>query len=176
MSDFTNICVDVETLSTRPDAVIVAIGAVKFNFNNDKTETFKVNINPRDGKRLGLHISKDTLDWWRKQKPEAINAWQHSQIDLEDALAQFSAFCGEANYIKFWSNGTHFDYPILESSYNAIGKVAPWRYWNVHELRTAYLLGGLDVNTEDRVGTYHDAVDDCLTEIKWLKKAVGQHD
>lgn len=172
MPEFNHICVDVETLSTKPNAIIVTIAAVKFNLNSDNIETFSVNINPRSSKNFGLHISQDTLDWWRKQNPEAVNAWQHSQIGLEDGLDQFSAFCNTSDML-YWSNGTHFDFPILESSYDATNKKVPWKYWNVHELRTAYLLGDLDPKKEERVGVYHNAVDDCLTQIKNLKKALG---
>ena len=175
MSDeFHHICVDTETLSTKHDAVIVTIAAVKFNIYTDTFETFKVNINPRDSKRLGLRISTDTISWWRAQRPEAVSAWQHSQIDLADALDQFSAFCGSSKDMLYWANGSWFDFPILESSYGVVGKVPPYKYWNVHELRTAYLLGNVDPKKEERVGVYHDAVDDCLSQIKFLKKALGK--
>lgn len=44
---FHHMCVDVETLSTRPDSVIVQIAGVKFNMENDKTEDFLINVCPR---------------------------------------------------------------------------------------------------------------------------------
>lgn len=168
-----HICVDLETLSTRSNAVIVTIAAVKFNFVNDKTDEFCVNINPLESKALGLHISKETLDWWRVQKPEATKAWMNSQIGLSEALDEFDAFCGNAKYTNFWSQGINFDFPIMESSYHALARKEPYKYWNLHDMRTAFYLAGMDTKLEDRVGTYHNAIDDCLTQISWLKKALG---
>lgn len=168
-----HICIDLETLSTRSNAVIVTIAAVKFNFLGDDVEKFSLNVNPREGKALGLHISKETVDWWRLQRPEATKAWMNSQVGLGDALDQLDAFCGGKKDTHYWSLGTNFDFPILESSYEVLDRKEPWKYWNIHDMRTAYYLAGLDTKLEERVGTYHNAIDDCLTEIKWLKKALG---
>lgn len=168
-----HICIDLETLSTRSNAVIVTIAAVKFNFTSDKTETLCVNVNPIEGKQLGLHISKETLDWWRVQKPEACRAWQTSRMGLSEALDELDVFCGDAKHTHFWSQGINFDFPILESSYDVLGRQEPWKFWNLHDMRTAFYLAGMDTKTEDRIGTYHNAIDDCLTQIMWLKKALG---
>lgn len=168
-----HICVDIETLSTRSNAVIVTIAAIKFNFTSDETETFCVNVNPVHGKELGLHISKETLNWWRSQKPEACKAWQTSPIGLAEALDSFNEFCGSDKNTHYWSNSINFDFPILESSYFVLNKEHSWRYWNLHDMRTAYYLAGLDTKLEERIGVYHDALSDCLTQIKWLKKALG---
>lgn len=173
MPDFAHIMVDIETLSTRANAVIVTIAGVKFNLGSDETENFCVNINPREGRKLGLHISPETLTWWREQKPEATQAWMHSQVGLTEALEQFSQFAGTSETMKYWCNGTNFDYPIMDSSYTAVGMTPPWKWWNMCDARTAFFLGGLNTFKEKRVGQYHNAIDDCLTQIAWLKKAIG---
>lgn len=168
-----HVCVDLETLSTRSNAVIVTIAAVKFNFSSDSVETFSVNVNPLESKALGLHISKDTLEWWRVQKPEATKAWMNSRMGLSEALDEFDNFCGNAKDKNFYSQGINFDFPILESSYEALGRKEPYRYWNLRDTRTIYWLAGLDTKNEPRIGTYHNAIDDCLTQIAWLKKSLG---
>lgn len=173
MNDLDQICIDLETLSTRNNAVIVTIAAVKFNLKDNTTEQFSVNIEPRSSKALGLDISVDTLDWWKKQRPEAVKMWQHSQIDIFTALDQFSEFCGDSKHTHYWSNRDWFDFPKLEESYYVTGKKVPFRYYNVHDMATAYYLGGLDVNKEERIGTYHNALDDCMNQIRWLKKVLG---
>lgn len=173
MHELNHICTDLETLSTRSNAVIVTIAAVRFNFSSDKVETFCVNVNPREGKELGLHICLETLEWWRQQKPEAVKAWQHSQYGVSEALDMYSEFCGDDKNTSHWCLGTNFDFPILESSYQAVEKKEPWMHWNLHDMRTAFYLAGLDTFKEERVGTYHNAIDDCLTQIKWLKTALG---
>jgi hypothetical protein len=171
---FAHICVDLETLSTRNNAVIVTIAAVKFNFGDDTQESFSVNINPRDSKSFGLHISQDTVDWWKTQPKEAVLAWQHSQIGLVEALDKFNEFCGDSRNIHFWSNGDWFDFPKLEESYNVTGKKdeIPFKYWNVHCMRTAYYLAGFDQRTAPRIGTHHSGLDDCYTQIANLKNVL----
>lgn len=171
---FAHICIDLETLSTRNSAVIVTIAAVKFNFNSDDMETFSVNINPRDSKSYGLHICPDTMEWWKTQPKEAVRAWQHSQISLIKGLDAFTEFCGYSKHTNFWSNGDWFDFPKLEESYIVTGKKAeiPYKYWNVHDMRTAYYLSGFDTKNAPRIGQYHSGLDDCLTQISWLKSVV----
>lgn len=174
MSDLKYICVDVETLSTNFNAVIVSISAVKFSLTSDETETFVVNINPREGKELGLHISESTIDWWRRQKLEAARVWMSSQIDLSTALDMFDEFCGKGD-LTWFTNGSCFDFPILDSSYKAVGKEPIFKYWKSMDLRTIYWLTGFDTKTAERVGTYHVGIDDCLTQIKFFKECIGSN-
>ena len=176
MSKLDHIMLDLETLSTDPNAVIVTIAAVRFSLslNNNETEDFFVNINPLSSKSYGLHINKNTLDWWKNQKPDALKAWQHSQIDLPEAIAKFIQFTGDDDkYGHYWANGLSFDEPILRSSIHVVGKKEPWKYWNLHCARTAYYLANFNTHDAPRVGNYHSAIDDCLTQISWLKTCLN---
>lgn len=172
MLKFKHICTDIETLSVRPNSVIVSISAVKFNINSPEVETFEVNINPRASIDLGLHVDQDTLNWW-KTKPEAAKAWMNSDVSIYDALQQYVEFCTYDDKIIHWCNGENFDFPILDSSMTATGLVPPWKYYNLRDMRTAFWLGNLDIFTEPRVGLYHVGIDDCLTQIAWLRKSLG---
>jgi hypothetical protein len=169
-----HICIDLETLSTRSNAAIVTIAGVKFSFENNDVETFCVNVNPYEGSQLGLHVSQSTIDWWRSQKPEAVDAWKNSRIGIVDALTQFNEFCGDGSKKKkFWSNGSAFDFPILDSSYFVSDLTPPYEYWNICDMRTAYYLANFDYKAAPRIGVYHNALDDCLTQIAHLKQCVG---
>jgi DNA polymerase III epsilon subunit-like protein len=167
------ICTDIETLSTRSNAVIVSIAAVKFSLLSPETEIFSININPKSSRDLGLHIDPVTVEWWRNQKPEATKAWMSSRVEIADALQQYHDFCGTDKNTIHFANGQNFDFPILDSSFIAVGKQVPWKFWNLRDMRTVYWLGNLDTFNEPRVGVYHDGVDDCLTQIAWLNKAMG---
>ena len=167
---------DLETLSTDPNAVIVTIAAVRFSLslNNNETEDFFVNINPLSSKSYGLHINKNTLDWWKNQKPDALKAWQHSQVDLSEAVTKFLEFTGDDDkYSHYWANGMSFDEPILRTSIKVVGKKEPWKYWNFHDARTAYYLANFNTRDAPRVGNYHSALDDCKTQISWLKTCLN---
>lgn len=169
-----HIMVDIETLSTQSDAVIVSIAAVKFSLTEPEQEDFIININPLSGKEYGLHISKETVDWWSIQKPEAIKSWQHSQIHLPEALDNFLEFTGSDKNTQWWCNGLNFDYPILDTSIRVTGRQIPWKYWNLRDVRTAYYLANFNTLNAKRIGDYHSALDDCKTQIAWLKHVINQ--
>jgi hypothetical protein len=122
---------------------------------------------------LGLHISKETLDFWKKQSPEAISAWKDSSIGLKEALDSFDEFLGDTKHTQMYANGIGFDYSILQSSYFAIGRNEPWKYYNLMDMRTIFKLAKLDFKNYPKVGVHHSAIDDCLTQIKALKECAS---
>lgn len=69
---------------------------------------------------------------------------------------------------KPWGNGSTFDITILEAWFNAVGVRCPWKFWNVRDVRTAVDLLGINPKEFTRDGTYHNALDDCLHQIKYL--------
>lgn len=76
-SALTDAMIDIETLDTRPSAVVLSIGVVLFNRRNADVPFKELNL--KFGKRefrdeqimMGRTISKDTAQWWRGQDPEA---------------------------------------------------------------------------------------------------------
>ena len=168
-----NIMLDLETLGTRPSSVILTIAAVKFEFASDQIETFSMNIDPKNSKTFGLTTDPDTVQWWKEQNPEALKAFMKDPVSLETAIDSFIEFVGpKTSKMVFWANGASFDYPILESSFRAVGRPYPWKYWNCRCARTIYSVFGLNMKEYPRVGVYHNAVDDCLTQIKALKECL----
>jgi DNA polymerase III alpha subunit (gram-positive type) len=170
-----SIMFDIETLGTAANSSILSIAAVKFEFKNDIVETFTVNIDPKSSKNYGMIVDPETVRWWTEQNPIALKEFMKNQISIDDALDQFTEFVGP-NWKDtiFWVNGASFDYPILQWSYAATGrKHAPWKYWNQRDTRTIYEVFGLDWRNYPRVGTYHNAIDDCLTQIKALKECLS---
>ena len=168
-----NICLDIETLSTRSTAVIVSIAAVSFSFTSDVTEEFEVHINPRSSKDYGLHVDQKTLDWWKNSNIEAAKVWMNSKIDLMTGIQSFIDFTGSDKDTLWFSQGSTFDFPILQSSMQVLNIEPPWKFWNVRDMRTINWLGQVDPRNEPRVGLYHDALSDCYTQIQNMKKALG---
>lgn len=70
-----DIMLDLETLDTRPSAVIVSIGAVEFDTNgpNPLREFYRVLQLPPQLSR-GRTECPETLAWWSRQS-EAIGRW-----------------------------------------------------------------------------------------------------
>jgi len=67
-----HIMIDLETMGTRPDAPIIAIGAVSFDVDTDWVwRTFYVNIDLQSAVSAGAKIDPSTVMWWMKQSDEA---------------------------------------------------------------------------------------------------------
>ena len=164
-----HIMVDCETLSTKPDAALLSIGAVKFRFDKGIQNEFYINVDPSSCKTLGMRIEKDTVAWWSKQSKEALAAFKSpAPTNLYAALEAFSEFCGD-NTFYLWSNGAGFDAPILEIAYAAIQKTSPWKYYNVMCYRTVMNILGLSNNKlrKDQ-GGLHNALADARGQAEIL--------
>ena len=155
------IVVDLETLSTHSNACIVSIGAVLIE-NLEIVDTFYTNVNGVDGKEAGLHVEKDTIDWWQEQPKEIRDAWQRDPQSLDTALDSFSNFYGGSGSI--WGYGANFDVVILENAYRAMGKDIPWKFWDIACLRT--LMNVLDKRLPK--ANNHNALDDATAQANML--------
>ena len=170
-----HIMVDLETLSTRANSTIVSIGAVKFTLGSDEQQDFYINVDAKSCKDRGLHIDKKTVEWWQRQKPEALKALMVDPVDIEDALEAFTHFIGN-DEVMIWGNGASFDVTILEEAYEACGiPNYPWKHWNIMCFRTVMNLMGIrnsDIRTADNDLHHHalaDAKSQANTLIKILK-------
>ena len=65
-----NVMVDIETLGTSSNSVILSIGAVEFDNENLGAE-FEVYIDPESCTDHGLVIDAPTVMWWLGQSNEA---------------------------------------------------------------------------------------------------------
>lgn len=142
----TDVMIDLETLATSTDAVILTIGAVKFDpFGSDikdpKMDSFYVKVDIDSCDELGLVSNDDTIAWWANQSKEAqAEAFDGAdRIHIRDAFDQLYKFCWGAK--RVWSNGASFDVPICEHVYRKLNKAIPWPFWAVRDVRTAFDLG-----------------------------------
>jgi DNA polymerase III epsilon subunit-like protein len=164
-----NVMLDLETYSTRANAAIASIGAVKWE-DDQIVDTFYCTIDPKSCKAAGLHFDKETLLWWSKQSKEARDALLKDNLDLEEALTNFEAWFGSKS-LPTWGNGAGFDNVILENAYFALDRKRPWLPWDDRCYRTMKNI--VNVPIDKREGTYHNALDDALTQTKHLIKILG---
>lgn len=166
--------IDLETLSTSPNAVILTLGAVKFNrtpVNSnsgaptlDSLNSFYRRIEIESCIAKGLVVSPDTEEWWRSQNSEARHeAMEHKdRIPLVQALKEFSTwFLGSKNV---WSHGATFDCVILEHAYRACGLDVPWMFWDARDTRTLYDVSGV-VLKDFAVKVQHHALYDAYRQV-----------
>lgn len=179
-----HIMLDLETLDTGSDAVVIGIGAVVFDPESQELgDTFYVEMSGDidTQQRLGRTISGNTLNWWMGQSPEAKAIFSKDGVSPDirtftyDALERFKSFV-EANGAReavLWGNGASFDNVILRNLYTALGMVAPWEFYNDRCYRTVKDLATKLHNPEfqERIGTHHNALDDAMTQAVRLQRA-----
>jgi exodeoxyribonuclease VIII len=162
--------VDIETMDVVPTAAIVSIGAVKFDTNTGELgETFKVNLDITEQKKLGLSFSNSTVEWWKEQPPEVWKGIRENSVSITEGMERFKNFCGKSEF--YWGNGAGFDMPIIRNACHVIGMEPWWKYYNLMCYRTLINLHGLD-NKKLSAGRegYHDSVSDAIFQAETLLK------
>ena len=173
----THIMVDLETLSTRSNARILAIGAVKFTPERGVYDRFyraiftpSIAVVEKFNDVGGFHVSKSTLDWWRDQSIEARAVFADpDSMFIDGALMSFTNWVSEDTPKRdaiMWGNGASFDNSILSTAYALCGLEQPWEFWNNSCYRT--LKNAFPEVSFERIGVHHNAVDDAESQARHL--------
>ena len=157
-----DIMIDIESLDTKPDCVILTIGAVLFDPKGsgildkielrptieDQTETYNRTIN------------EDTLRWWSTQSEAAQEEamGDEGRESFADVMTKLYKFCWNHNNV--WSNGAAFDVVVMEHAWGQLGQIPPWPFWKVRDTRTIYEVTGVSLK-DGNYATTHKAVEDA---------------
>ena len=167
--------IDIETLSTKPNALILTIGAIKFSRNKDiesldKTDNFYKRVVIKSCTKLNMDIDNNTIQWWNNQSKESRyeTIENKDRQDIKEVLEELSKFLKDSKYI--WANSPNFDCVILENAYRCCNFEIPWKYWNLRDCRTIYDLGNTSLKSVVKETT-HNALKDCYDQILCLNKA-----
>lgn len=145
---FTNVMLDLETLSTKSNAVITQIGACVFNkpleypqLDKQPGQTFHKHVSIDSCLYKGFVIDESTIRWWMKQADDARAGFEESTISIKGALIDFQAWCHMTvqefdKPIALWGNGAAFDNSILATAYARCGYRQPWEFFNDRCYRT----------------------------------------
>lgn len=164
-----DIMLDLETLSSAPDAAIVAIGACTFATDGSTLKLrriFRQVVMPDSSQKAGGRIDALTVVWWMGQSQEAREAWTSAPArTIQSALEQFAIWC-EPDFpderVRVWGNGAGFDNVILRGAYDRCSIAPPWRHQDDRCYRTLKNLRP-DVPFE-RIGVAHEAADDAVSQ------------
>ena len=171
----SDIMLDIETLATSPDAVILTFGAIKFDpFDSSKEMSdgiyFRIDVDEQIA--LGRRVDQGTVDWWGTQSEEVREEalGETDRVSIEDFTKALNKFVVGAT--RIWAQGPVFDIVILENLYRQIGKPAPWQYYAIRDSRT--LLKALG---DDRKGgaLLHNALADAVSQAGAVQSAVNRH-
>lgn len=172
-----DVMLDLETLSTRMNATILIIAAIKFNIKDkhisvDKMDKFYRRIDIESCKEVGLHVDENTVKWWDAQDEKIRTEVFHSdRVPLKTALVEFTDWYN--NGIKperIWSQGANFDIPILGEAYKYCGMEIPWKYWQARDTRTIYELAQMSQRDLPKNNLHH-ALYDCQRQICGVKES-----
>jgi len=166
----THAMIDIETLATTPEAVVLSVGGVKFNpYTNEEPHAhleFRLDIDEQTA--LGRDIDEGTLQWWAKQ-PEHIRDKAFSDegrtnlSDFTKTLNKWLVGCDE-----IWCQGPQFDMVIIENLYKQYGHHQNWAYWQIRDSRTVFSM--MDVDPRKGVQEdLHSALDDAKWQAKCLQ-------
>lgn len=169
-----HVMIDLETFGVQSDAVILSIGAVKFNpmSVSEPDDRFYVTIDPANSVAYGLKLEPSTVMWWmHPDRTTARNDILESDLlDLPTALDGFAQWYGPDS-LPTWGNGAAFDNVILRTAFKKIGLDAPWGYRHDRCYRTfASLAPGLSA---DSFGVAHNALDDAAKQVQHLRYIVN---
>lgn len=160
---------DLETLGTDPGCPILSIGAYGFNFDNDHYEQFYLAIKLSSCFEIGMRPSADTIGWWMGQSDQARYVFKDPQaVHIAEALDMFTLWLN-SRPLTLWGNSARFDMGILEAAYKMCGKNPPWKFWKEGCYRTIKNFPKARDIKLARVGTYHNALDDAMSQALHLK-------
>lgn len=162
---------DIETLSTRPESVILTLGAVKFSpYNSDVNTEDGLYLKPDVNEQLNInrHVQEETVQWWSKQaeevREEALG--EADRVSIDNMLDQLNRFLVGADNI--WCQGPAFDIVILENLYRQMQRPTPWQFWQIRDSRTLFSVHG-DPRKKDRYGA-HNALLDCYYQARAVQQ------
>lgn len=165
-----HVMIDLETLGTVADAVILSIGAVRFDPDTNQIDDagFYKSISIESNLDYKRRIQEDTLIWWLGQSVAAQHVFHEPKETLETSLCEFSDWLGD-DKAYMWSNGADFDLPMLAHAFTQCTITIPWKFWNSRCVRT---LKNLDVAKNikvPRLGTHHNALQDAIHQAQLVQ-------
>lgn len=177
--DRFDIMIDLEGLGTNPwTTPLLQIGACLFHTGSGRiVREFLVNVDPADAIRLGAIPDQDTEDWWSEQGG-FFPADGYPTLGVVAALEALSGWVNRVPFLEdqpqFWAQGTVYDFGILEGLFRRHGIESPWVYNAVRDLRTLQATAEeLGWERPDFGPTTHQALEDCLKQVKLYTSAMG---
>jgi hypothetical protein len=154
-----DISLDLETLATTPDAVILTIGIVD-SLGGSLILAPSVEQQVAEGRR----VEDDTLRWWWRQGPDAHAALQRPVTSFGAARVRIAAYFGDfkAHDYRVWGNAPSFDCEILG---HFLGE-KPWPYYRERCVRTAREI--LGERTQPRIA--HCAISDAQAQLHDVRR------
>lgn len=177
-----HICLDIETLGTKPGCIITELAFRSFNLDGKRNNKarFHMNISIEDCQANGLLPDPDTLAWWQQEEhKEAYQALLASQKDafglapVMEKAYKILTDLSQQYTLYIWGRGIgSFDLPILDYAMrHVIGPDyrTPWAFWQAMDIRTLYRFMGWCGMERSAQEPPHSAIEDVNIEINQIQ-------
>lgn len=174
------VMLDLETMSTRDNAAIVSIGAVKFNLTEVQTleqilpdQKFFLNVSLNSCEEYGMDFEAGTVLWWLSRSKEVMLQLKDG-FHIGDALEMFLTFLEDsvAEDFLLFGNGATFDNVILRNAYQSCKILYPITRKQDACYRTIKRLNS-DIPIV-RYGVEHNALDDAISQMLHLQRMLNR--
>ena len=165
----SNLMIDIETLATTPDALILTIAAQSFDpFGQgylDRHYYARITIESQEDRA----INEETIKWWATQPEAQAEAFNETdRVDLDTALDDLYRLAWQHDLI--WAQGPTFDINILEHAYRSRSHKQPWQYYKIRDSRT---LMSMWTDCPKPPASHH-ALEDCRRQIDLVQLTLKQ--
>ncbi|MGJ8522262.1 hypothetical protein R84981_000947 [Carnimonas sp. R-84981] len=155
MTTARHLSVDIETLGTTPDSIVLSIGLV-----TDTEQELHLFLDVDQQIDAGRKFDGNTLLWWLGQSRELADSQKNAKrIAIDQAKSHLSDFVKAHCDVKtlVWANSPSFDLVMLHNLFH--GRT-PWNFWQERDIRTARMIAGRTRATEA-----HSALDDAKVQL-----------
>lgn len=171
-----DIMIDIESLDTTPNCVILTIGVVRFDPKGVGVIE-KLELRPTVEDQTEIYnrtINDDTIRWWSEQSPAALEEamGDNNRMPLKDCMEVLYKFCWNRRAV--WSHGAPFDVVVMESAMRQTltdrPNPIPWPFYTVRDTRTLFEITGVKLKDGGHV-TSHKAVEDAERQAIVVQQA-----
>lgn len=169
-----DLMIDLETLGTKPNSPIIAIGAVFFDRKTGELGASFESVVEFDSACEDRAIDPSTVAWWMGQSDAARKGVLRGENKMARALADFVYFVKDNSEgtVHPWGNGSTFDISMLENCLEQFGYETPWPFWAIRDCRTVECISGIDKRHFKREGVHHWALDDAKHQVKYISAMI----
>lgn len=164
-----NLMIDIETLSTRNDAAVVAVGICAFD-RDEILDTAEWLIDPRLSP--GHRDRRCWDDFWGRLPAETRGRMLGGTLAPWVAAAQIQAFLESYRKAPVWANPPAFDIVIMRSWFEALEREFPVHFTMERDFRTLRTLAktkGIKYGAAYEERTAHDALDDAIVQARAIQ-------
>lgn len=171
METIIHCMVDLETLGTTSDSVILSAGFVFFT-KQEVVETKEFFLDLNGQHRKGFKVDPRTLTWWLEDSNRSKNLKKIfakcnvERTQLEDIFAYMREWLSTELQFTIWANSPSFDLSMLRHHATVEGfPGVPWSYFSERDLRTIKNLAPKKPTSEKKA---HNALYDAIEQTEHL--------